>query len=90
MARNWSRPKTNRWPYPAIYRYHKATIPVSLKLRKGEAQSKKRSLLGLLFPSFTTLMYVAVAPGGVPGWDWLGPSGQAKASDNQLTNQAKK
>lgn len=27
--------------------------------------------LGLLVLPFTTLMYVAVAPGGVVGWDWL-------------------
>jgi hypothetical protein len=27
--------------------------------------------LGLAFLPFTTLMYVAVAPGGVTGWDWL-------------------
>ena len=28
-------------------------------------------MLGLLFVPFTTLMYVAVAPGGVTSWDWL-------------------
>lgn len=28
-------------------------------------------ILGLLFVPFTTLMYVAVAPGGLGGWDWL-------------------
>lgn len=27
--------------------------------------------LGLLLVPFTTLMYVAVAPGGVSSWDWL-------------------
>lgn len=27
--------------------------------------------LGLLLVPFTTLMYVAVAPGGITGWDWL-------------------
>jgi hypothetical protein len=25
----------------------------------------------LIFVPFTTLMYVAVAPGGIIGWDWL-------------------
>lgn len=28
-------------------------------------------VLGLIFVPFTTLMFVAVAPGGVNGWDWL-------------------
>ena len=28
-------------------------------------------ILGLLFLPFTTLMYVAFAPGGIVGWDWL-------------------
>lgn len=28
-------------------------------------------ILGLLFVPFTTLMYVAVAPGGLGGWDFL-------------------
>lgn len=27
--------------------------------------------LGLLVVPFTTLMYVAVYPGGIGGWDWL-------------------
>jgi hypothetical protein len=28
-------------------------------------------VLGLIFVPFTTLMYVAIAPGGIVGWDWL-------------------
>lgn len=28
-------------------------------------------VLGLVFLPFTTLMYVAIAPGGIGGWDWL-------------------
>ena len=39
--------------------------------RRGAFQSWLWPVLGLLFVPFTTLMYVAVAPGGVAGWDWL-------------------
>ena len=28
-------------------------------------------VLGLAFVPFTTLMYVAFAPGGITNWDWL-------------------
>ncbi|HMT21290.1 MAG TPA: hypothetical protein PKE20_08615, partial [Promineifilum sp.] len=28
-------------------------------------------VLGLVFLPFATLMYVAVAPGGITSWDWL-------------------
>jgi hypothetical protein len=28
-------------------------------------------VLGLVFLPFTTLMYVAIAPGGIVSWDWL-------------------
>lgn len=28
-------------------------------------------ILGIIFVPFTTLMYLAVAPGGVISWDWL-------------------
>ncbi len=28
-------------------------------------------VLGLIFVPFTTLMYVAVAPGGISSWDWV-------------------
>lgn len=37
----------------------------------GAFQTWLWPLLGLLFVPFTTLMYVAVAPGGITGWDWL-------------------
>jgi len=37
----------------------------------GAFQSWIWPVLGLIFVPFTTLMYVAIAPGGVVGWDWL-------------------
>ena len=43
------------------------------KLRKNiDAAEYKHIVLGLIFLPWATLMYVAVAPGGVNGfWEWL-------------------